>query len=264
VIAGNNILNALLMVLSSLVLVAMLAADVSIPGIFLTLALLNAGVAVYVYLVIPEFLLRFAAWCMTNLLYRFKVVEPDNIPADGPAVLTANHVSFVDWLLMASASPRPVRFVVDEDYAGLPVIRFLFRGAKVIPIASARDNPEVLNLAFDRIAKELEAGELVCMFPEGRITRDGRLAPFRPGIERIVERTPVPVIPVALVGMWGSFFSRKSGRAMTRPFRRFWSRVEIRIGEAIPPDDVTAQTVAEHVAALGGWDEPEPYETPEV
>jgi 1-acyl-sn-glycerol-3-phosphate acyltransferase len=134
----------------------------------------------------------------------------------------------------------------------------------VIPIASARDNPEVLKLAFDRIAQELAAGELVCMFPEGRITRDGRLAPFRPGIGRIVERTPVPVIPVALVGMWGSFFSRKGGRALTRPFRRFWSRVEVRVGEAIPPGDVTAQCVAERVAALGRWDVPEPYETPEV
>jgi 1-acyl-sn-glycerol-3-phosphate acyltransferase len=263
VIAGNNILNALLMVLSSLVLVAMLGADVSIPGIFLTLALLNAGVAVYVYLVIPEFLLRFAAWCLTNVLYRVRVVDQINIPSEGPAVLAVNHVSYVDWLLMASASPRPVRFVVDEEYTRLLVIRFLFRGAKVIPIASARDNPEVLKLAFEKIAEELAAGELVCLFPEGRITRDGRLGPFRPGIERIVERTPVPVIPVALVGMWGSYFSRKGGRAMTRPFRRFWSRVEIRIGEAIPPDEVTAQTVAERVAALGGWDVPEPYETPE-
>jgi len=102
----------------------------------------------------------------------------------------------------------------------------------------------------------------VCIFPEGGITRDGRLSPFRPGIERIVERTPVPVIPVALVGLWGSFFSRKGGRAMTRPFRRFWSRVEVRIGKPMPPGDVTAQTVAERVAALGGWDVPEPPEAP--
>jgi 1-acyl-sn-glycerol-3-phosphate acyltransferase len=263
VIAGNNILNALLMVLSSVVLVALLAVEVSIPGIFLTLALLNAGVAVYIYLVIPEFLLRFAAWCITNVLYRVRVVDRINIPPEGPAVLAVNHVSFVDWLLMASASPRPVRFVVDEEYTRLPLIRFLFRGAKVIPIASARDNPEVLKLAFDRIAQELAAGELVCMFPEGRITRDGRLAPFRPGIGRIVGRTPVPVIPVALVGMWGSFFSRKGGRALTRPFRRFWSRVEVRVGEAIPPGDVTAQYVAERVALLGGWDVPEPYTMPQ-
>ncbi len=264
VIAGNNILNALLMVLSSLMLVAMLAAGVSIPGIFLALALLNVAVAIYIYTVIPEFLLRFLAWCLTNLLYRVRVVHPDNIPAEGAAVLAANHVTYVDWLFMASASTRPVRFVMDHEFAKLPLIRFLFRDAKVIPIASGRDEPEILQQAYDRIAGELEAGELVCIFPEGGITRDGRLAPFRPGIERIIERTPVPVVPVAMVGLWGSFFSRKDGRAMTRPFRRFWSRVEIRIGEAILPGDVTAERLAERVAALGGWDVPEPYEAPEV
>ncbi|MDX2437897.1 MAG: MFS transporter [Acidobacteriota bacterium] len=261
VIAGNNILNALLMVSSSLMLVTMLARGVSIPGIFLTLALLNVAVAIYIYTVIPEFLLRFLAWCLTNILYRVRVVHPDNIPAEGAAVLAANHVTFVDWLFMASASTRPVRFVMDNEFATLPLIRFLFRDAKVIPIASGRDDSEVLQQAYDRIAGELEAGELVCIFPEGGITRDGQLAPFRLGIERIVERTPVPVVPVALVGLWGSFFSRESGRAMTRPFRRFWSRVEIRIGEAIQPERVTAQTVAEQVADLGGWDVPEPYET---
>ncbi len=263
VIAGNNILNALLMVLSSLMLVTMLARGVSIPGIFLTLALLNVAVAIYIYTVIPEFLLRFLAWCLTNILYRVRVVHPDNIPAEGAAVLAANHATYVDWLFMASASTRPVRFVMDNEFAKLPLIRFLFRDAKVIPIASGRDDPEVLQQAYDRIAGELEAGELVCIFPEGGITRDGQLAPFRPGIERIVERTPVSVVPVALVGLWGSFFSRESGRAMTRPFRRFWSRVEIRIGQAILPGDVTAERLAERVAALGGWDVPEPYEAAE-
>jgi 1-acyl-sn-glycerol-3-phosphate acyltransferase len=263
VIAGNNILNALLMVLSSLMLVAMLAADVSIPGIFLTLALLNAAVAVYIYTVIPEFLLRFAAWCLSNILYRLRIEHPENIPAEGAAVLAANHVTFVDWLLVASASTRPVRFVMDHEFAQLPMIRFLIRDAKVIPIASHREDAEVLEQAFDRIAEELEAGEVVCIFPEGGITRDGELSPFRPGIERILQRTPVPVVPVALVGLWGSFFSRKSGRAMTRPFRRFWSRVEIRIGENMAPEQLTAQKLAGRVASLGGWDVPEQYETPE-
>jgi 1-acyl-sn-glycerol-3-phosphate acyltransferase len=262
VIAGNNILNALLMVVSSLLLVALLAADVSIPAIFLILAILNVGAAVYIYTVIPEFLLRFAAWCLANVLYRLRVDHPERIPSSGPAVLTPNHVSFVDWLVVASASVRPVRFVMDEEYARLRLVRFLFRGAKVIPIATARDKPEVLARAYDRIAAELEAGELVCVFPEGGITSDGELAPFRPGIERIVARTPVPVVPVALIGLWGSFFSRHGGGAMRRPFRRLWSRVEVRIGESIPPEAVTAQRVAENVAKLGGWEVPEPYQPP--
>jgi 1-acyl-sn-glycerol-3-phosphate acyltransferase len=257
VIAGNNILNALLMVLSSLMLVGLLAAEVTIPGIFLTLALLNIAVALYIYTVIPEFLLRFAAWCLANIMYRVRVVHPERLPAQGAAVVAANHVSFVDSLLLASASPRPARFIMDSDFAHLPFVRFFFRGAKVIPIAPASKDPELLERAYDRIAGELEEGELVCIFPEGGITSDGNLSPFRRGVERIVERTPVPVIPVALVGLWGSFFSRKGGKAMTRPFRRFWSRVEIRVGEAMPPEEVTAKRVAERVAELGGWEIPE-------
>ncbi len=263
VIAGNNILNALLMVLSSVMLVGLIAAEVSIPGIFLVLALLNVAVAVYIYTVIPEFLLRFAAWCLANVLYRVRVVGPERIPSHGAAVLAVNHVSFIDWLLVASASPRPVRIVMDAEYARLPFVRFLLRDAKVIPIAPASRDPELLEKAWDRIAAELDAGEVVCIFPEGGISPDGRLAPFRHGIERVVGRTPVPVVPLALVGLWGSFFSRKGGRAMSRPFRRFWSRIEIRVGEAMAPESVTAQLLAERVAELGGWAVPTPYRPPE-
>jgi len=262
-IAGNNILNSLFMVVSSLMLVTLLAKGVSIPGIFVILAVLNIAVAVYIYTVIPEFLLRFVAWGLANVLYRVRLEHPERIPHEGAAVLAVNHASFIDWLLIASASPRPVRFVMTEEYARMAVVRFLFRGAKVIPIALAKEDPELLQSAYDRIAAELGEGEIVCIFPEGKITSDGKLAPFRPGIERVVERTPVPVVPVALVGLWGSFFSRKGGRAMTRPFRRFWSRVTVRVGEAVPPEKVTAQVLAEGVAELGGWEIPEAYAPPE-
>ncbi len=149
-----------------------------------------------------------------------------------------------------------------HEYFELPLVRFLFRGAKVIPIASGREDAELKKRAYDRIADELEDGELVFIFPEGGITSDGELQPFRPGIERIIERTPVPVVPMAVIGLWGSFFSRAGGRAMTKPFRRFWSRVTVEIGDPIPPEDVTAHGLAERVADLGGWDPPEPYEPP--
>ena len=263
VIAGNNILNALLMVLSSFMLVGLLAAAVSIPGIFLILALLNVAVAIYIYTVIPEFLLRFVAWCLANVLYRVRVDHPERLPVEGAAVFAANHISFIDSLLMSSASPRPVRFIMDAEYARLPILRFLFRDAKVIPIAPAGEDPDMLERAYDRIAEELSEGELVCIFPEGGISSDGNLAPFRRGVEHIVRRTPVEVVPIALVGLWGSFFSRKGGRAMSRPFRRFWSHVEIRVGEAIAPESVTAERVAESIAELGGWDSPPPCQPPE-
>jgi hypothetical protein len=257
VIAGLNIINSFFMVVSSVALVALLAADRSIQSIFFMLGVVNALVAVYIYSVIPEFLLRFVAWGTANILYRLKVVDEDRIPAEGAAVLVGNHVSYADWLIFASISARPVRFVMTHDYAEIPLLRFLFRGAKVIPIASGKVDPELKRRAYDRIAAELEAGELVFVFPEGNLTPDGELQPFRRGIERIVQRTPVPVVPMALVGMWGSFFSRWGGRAMTRPFRRFWSRVEVRVGEPVPPEQVTAEGLAERIAALGGWDPPE-------
>lgn len=264
VIAGLNIVNAGFMVASSLLLLGLRAAGLPISGVFALLAVLNALVAVYIYTVLPEFLLRFVAWMLARVMYRLRLVGIDRVPEEGSAVLVANHVSFADWLLVAAAVPRPVRFVMHHAYARLPVIRFLFRDAKVIPIASRRDDPELLERAYERIAEELEAGELVCIFPEGAISADGELQPFRPGIERIVERTPVPVLPLAITGMWGSFFSRKGGRAMTRPFRRFWSRVGIEIGDVVPPGEVTAAGLGERVAFLGGWTPPAVYVPPEA
>ena len=258
VIAANNIINSLFIVGASGLLMALLAVDFTIPRIFILLAVLNAAVAVYIYTVIPEFLLRFVAWCVANVMYRIRVSGQEHIPAEGPAVLVANHVSFVDWLLVFSVSARPVRFVMEHSYMRPKAFALLFRDAKVIPIASQEKSPQILAGAYDRIATELENGQLVCLFPEGAITRDGQLQPFRHGIERIVERTPVPVVPMALVGMWGSFFSRRWGRAMSRPFRRVWSRVSVVVGEPVPPEEVTAEGLAQRVAALGGWPPPEP------
>jgi len=256
VIAGLNIINSLFMVVSSVALVVALASGRTIQSLFFVLGVLNAVVAVYIYTVVPEFMVRFFAWCTANVMYRLKVKDEEWIPAEGAAVLVANHVSWVDWLIVASISARPVRFVMTHEYAKLPLVRFLMRDAKVIQIASAKDAPEVKARAFDQIAAELDAGELVFLFPEGRLTPDGELQPFRPGIERIVERTPVPVVPMALVGLWGSFFSRWGGKALSRPFRRFWSRVEVRIGAPIPPEEVSAEWLAQSVANLGGWDPP--------
>jgi len=262
VVAGNNILGALFMVVSSLMLIGLGAAGLSIPQIFLVLALLNAAVAAYIYRVVPEFLFRFVAWILAHILYRLRVVGREHIPLDGPALLVCNHVSFIDWLIIASGSKRPPRFVMYHGFLKLPLVGWIFRDAKVIPIAPAKESEETMAAAFDRIAEELEAGEVVCIFPEGRITHTGELNVFRPGVERIVQRTPVPVVPMALKGMWGSFFSRKGGAAMRRPFRRFWSRIDLVIGEPVPPQEVTTEGLAVRVAALGGFEPPAPRTQP--
>ena len=252
VIAGNNILNALFMVVASLLLMALFAAGVSIPQVFGVIALLNLLVAWYIYQVIPEFMLRFVVWMLANVMYRVRVEGRSRIPSEGPAVLVCNHVSFVDWLLVAAACPRPARFVMYHGFLKLPLVGWLFRDARVIPIAPARESADTMEAAFDTIAAELDDGEIVCIFPEGKLTPTGELEPFKPGIERILARTPVPVVPMAIEGMWGSFFSHRGGNALKRPFRRFWSRVRLAVGEPLGAEAATAAGLQERVAALLG------------
>ena len=177
----------------------------------------------------------------------------EQIPKDGPVVMVCNHVSFVDWFVIAAGVKTPVRFVMHRSFYDLPVVKVLFRQAQVIPIASAKEDPELLARSFDRISEELRAGWSVCIFPEGAITRDGAMTPFRQGIEKIIARDPVPVVPMALVGLWGSFFSHRGAPAFTKPFRRgFWSRIELRIGPPVPPTEVTAESVQQKVSGLLG------------
>ena len=253
IIAANNILNALFMVVAALMAKALLDAGLTLPQLFLVVGLMNAAVAAYIYTLVPEFLMRFICWLLIHTIYRLEKKGLDNIPEEGPAVIVANHVSFVDALVILAASPRPIRFVMDHNIFRVPVMSFVFRTGKAIPIAPAKENEALLNAAYDEVARALEAGDLVGIFPEGRITDTGELYPFRGGIKRIIERTPVPVVPVALKGLWGSFFSRRDGRAMTRPFRRgFWSRIGLEVAPAVAPAAATPEALQATVQALRG------------
>jgi 1-acyl-sn-glycerol-3-phosphate acyltransferase len=259
IVAANNILNAIFMVAASLIAAALLKSGLSIPQLFLVTALMNAAVALYIYRLVPEFLLRFLAWVLTHTFYRLRSVGTDRIPAEGPAVLACNHVSFVDAVVIMGESPRPIRFVMDYRIFKIPLMNWFFRNARAIAIAPAREDPKMLEGANQRIDAALDEGELVCIFPEGKITCDGELSPFRQGVQKIVERTPVPVIPMALRGLWGSFFSRYGGAAFTRPVearleRGFRSRLELIVGQPVPPQDVTPELLMERVAALRGAD----------
>jgi 1-acyl-sn-glycerol-3-phosphate acyltransferase len=260
IVAANNILNAVFMVAASLAATALLAAGLSIPQLFLVTALMNAAVALYIYRLVPEFLLRFLAWVLTHTLYRLRAVDTDRIPAEGAAVLACNHVSFVDAVVIMGESPRPIRFVMDHRIFKIPLANWFFRNAKAIAIAPAKEDPQMLERANQRIDAALADGDLVCIFPEGKITFDGELSPFRQGVKKIVERVPVPVIPMALRGLWGSFFSRYGGAAFSRPVearlrRGLRSRVELIVGEPVPPEQVTPELLMRRVAELRG-DEP--------
>jgi len=245
VIAGNNILNALFMVVSSLFLTALYHYNFSYPQIFLVFSIMNILVAVYIYTLIPEFLLRLMAWSLTNILYRLKVSGRENLPLEGPFVIACNHVTFIDSFIIASGCPRPARFVMYYKYFDMPFISRIFRDSKVIPIAGAHEDPEVMNAAFDKIAAELHNGEVVCIFPEGKLTHDGAMHEFRPGIEKIIQRTPVPVVPACLNGLWGSYFSRKYSGNERTSFRRKWSRISLEFGAPIPPGEMSVEKLFE-------------------
>lgn len=252
-IAAINIVNALFVVVSAGCGILFLGVmGLSIPEFFLVLALMNIVAAFYIYNTVPEFAMRFLIWIITHTMYRVTHTDLKKIPDEGAAVLVCNHVSYMDAMIIAGACRRPIRFVMFKPIFDLPVLHFIFKTGKAIPIHSKKADPATYEQAFDRIAEELEAGEIVCIFPEGKLTTDGELDEFKNGIEKILQRTPVPVVPMALKGLWGSFFSHKNGHALTSLPSRFWSKVELIADEVIAPEQVTAAMLQEKVQKLRG------------
>ena len=252
-IAGLNILNALFIVAAALIALALIKAGCTIPQLFLVTALMNAAVAIYIFSLVPEFLMRFIAWCVVHTVYRIKLIDADRIPPIGAAVLVCNHVSYVDALVIMAASPRPVRFVMDHRIFAFPIVSWLFQSTKAIPIASAKDDPLVMEQAFAEIAQALDDGDLVCIFPEGRLTTDGELGNFKGGIQKIIDRSPVPVIPMALRGLWGSLLSRGNSDIDALSRRQgIQSRLTLVVGEMLPPMVVTPELLQDRVRALRG------------
>ncbi|QRF57471.1 MFS transporter [Variovorax paradoxus] len=261
IIAANNILNALFMIGSSVIAGALLGAGFTIPQIFLFTGIANAVVAFYIFMLVPEYLLRFVAWVLSRFVYRFDIQGDEHIPVEGPAVLVCNHVSFIDAVLLMAASPRPIRFIMDHRIFKVPVLGWLFKLAKAIPIASQKEDPAAYEAAFAKALGVLREGDLLAIFPEGAITRDGALQPFRGGVMKIVDSARAegiepPVIPMALTNLWGSFFSRIELRggepvAMVKPFRRgFFSRVGLNVGAPVAPAEVRPELLQQRVGGL--------------
>ncbi len=252
IIAANNILNAVFMVVSAGLAIALLGAGVSIPGLILVTGILNALVAFYIYGLVPEFLMRFVAWLLIHTVYRVKEQGLGHVPEEGPCIVVCNHVSFVDAIVIAASVRRPMRFIMDRRIFQVPVLNWLFRTLRAIPVASAREDAALKESAFVTAAAALRNGEIVAIFPEGRLTEDGEMGLFRPGIDRLLADTPVPVVPMALRGLWGSFFSRShQGRAMQR-MRGIFSRIAIVAGPIVPPAEATPEALHARVLALRG------------
>ena len=250
VVAANNILNALFMVASALLSILFLSvAGLSVPELFLVVSLMNVAVNCYIFKIVPEFSMRFLVWLLGHSMYRVEARGLQVIPDEGAAVVVCNHVSFVDALLLAGAVRRPMRFVMYYKIYNLPVLNFIFRTAGAVPIAARHEDERIYAQAFERISQYLQCGELVCIFPEGKLTSDGQINTFRGGIERILEENPVPVIPLALQGLWGSFFSRAPQRGL---FRRLWSRIGLVAGQPLPASEASCARLQAEVQALRG------------
>ena len=255
VIAGMNIQNAFFIVLAAGIGIATQSLlGWSIPQLFLALAIANTLVALWIFTIVPEFFMRFLSWVLVRALYRLRVrgIE-QHVPDEGPALIVCNHVSYMDALILAASIPRPVRFVMYYKIFNIPVMRWIFRTAKAIPIAGAREDPELLRRAFEEIDAALADGQLVGIFPEGALTKDGQIAPFKNGVERILERRPVPVVPMALRGMWASMWSRRDSRlGRMRVPRRFRAHVEVVADAPVAGEQATAAALEAKVRALRG------------
>ena len=254
VIAGNNILNALFMVISAVFAMLLLGnAGFTIPQLFLATALLNLVVAAYIFSIVPEFLLRFLIWILIHTIYRVQAKGIENIPERGAVIVASNHVSFVDPLIIGGMIRRPVRFVMYYKLYRIPVMKTICRLGKAIPIAGKHEDPEILAQAYERMYQVLDAGDVLGIFPEGEITSSGEVNPFKKGVEKVVAHEPVPVVPMALCNLWGSLFSRRDPLLKRRP-RKFRARIELRIGRPIPPAELTAERLEADVRNLRGKD----------
>ncbi|MGV8960008.1 MAG: MFS transporter [Stenotrophomonas sp.] len=255
VFAALNIQNSGFIVLAAACgLLAQRVLGWSIPQLFLALAIANALVALWIFTLVPEFLMRFLSWIMVHALYRLRVhgVE-DHVPDEGPALIVCNHVSYMDALILSATIPRPVRFVMYYKIFNIPVMRWIFRTAKAIPIASPKEDATLMQRAFDEVDAALAAGELVCIFPEGALSRDGSIAPFKSGVEKILARRPVPVVPMALKGMWASMWSRRDTRlSRMRVPRRFRAHIEVVAAPAVDRTVTGAAQLEAQVRSLRG------------
>ncbi|MFT5110933.1 MAG: 1-acyl-sn-glycerol-3-phosphate acyltransferase [Parasphingorhabdus sp.] len=252
IIAANNILNALFMVAAAGISIWVLGAGHSIPDLFLFISLFSVVVSIYIFGQAPEFLFRMIGWIMVHSVYQVSKQGLDHIPDQGAAVLVCNHVSLADAVILHAICPRHLRFVMDEDIYRLPVLNWLFRSVGAIPVTDPRIDRHKVHETYDRIAKVLENGELLCIFPEAGISRDGEIQKFKNGIEKIIKRTPAPVVPMAILGMWGSYFSRKSGSAMSGLPRRFFTKITILADSPVAPKQVTSADLQRKVQELRG------------
>ncbi|HUG92397.1 MAG TPA: MFS transporter [Planctomycetaceae bacterium] len=236
--AANFVAFALMLVSAGLFYLMQEPLGWSASEIFLAIAVGTVPVLAYIVWLLPGATIRFVVWLASHTVYRVRVRGRENLPERGGALLVANHVSWIDGILLLMVSSRPIRVLAETAGFKSRVLRWLARLYGVIPI-HASDGPKALLRSLETAREALTNGELVCIFAEGRVTRTGQLQPFQRGLLRIIEGTAAPVVPVYLDQLWGSVFSFRGGRILRKRPRQWPYPVTISFGPPLPePDDV--------------------------
>jgi acyl-[acyl-carrier-protein]-phospholipid O-acyltransferase/long-chain-fatty-acid--[acyl-carrier-protein] ligase len=232
VISVANMLTNAGMVAGSAIALALALYNVSPRGTFLAAALLLAAGTVWALWLAPDAFLRFLLIGLASTVYRVRIIGRSNVPKKGGALLVPNHVSFADGLFLIASTDRPIRFVVYSAYFEKPHTAWLLRAIKAIPIKSS-GGPKMILQAFREAGRALDSGELVCVFPEGQLTRTGMMSPFQRGLQRIVKGHVAPIVPVHLDRLESSIFSPISRRRLPR---RIPYPVTVSFGKPLPAD----------------------------
>ena len=247
VVAANNFYQTIGMLIASGVMwLGYTRLHFSAAAIMLAFGLSLLVVTVYIVTVVPDYLVRFVLWLLTHSIFRIRIHGQENVPFEGPALLVANHMSHVDGLLVGACVQRFIRFMVWKPYYDIKAFHWLLRRTYAIPVGSSpRDKVESIRAA----RRELAAGHIVCIFAEGAISRTGNMLPFKRGLEKIVDGTNVPIIPVHLDRLWGSIFSFASGKFFWKWPTRIPYPVTVSFGAPLP-SNTSAQAVRQAIQEL--------------
>lgn len=244
VLATVGILNGLFLVLGSLVY-RICSVDLTLAPhtVYLLMGIVTLAVVIYICTVIPEYFVRFLGWLLTHAIYRIRIIGAHHVPFQGPALLAPNHISYVDALLIGATIQRFIKFVMYKKISEIPFVRRLCAIMEVIPIAPYEGRESVMR-SLDAARQKLQQGEVVCIFPEGKITRDGALNEFRTGAETIMRGLNCPIIPVYLHNVWGSIFSFEGGKVFWKMPKRIPYPVTVVYGEPLPAETPAAEVEA--------------------
>lgn len=260
IISINNVMNALFMVISSVIALLILGIfKFSLPVYLGVIGVLNILFALYLHTRLSMRTWRFLAQIATRFLYRVESSQIDKLPQEGSALLVCNHVSYADPIIIFGASKRPIRFLMDKKIRSTPGLYVVLKQARTLGICSPLEDRQAYEYAINEAIQSLKNGELVFIFPEGRLSNDGEIGHFHRGVEKLVEGHPTPVYPMAIQGLWGSFFSNESGFAFSS-HKKLWGirlifprrKVNLIVGDAVSPEQVTAENLKSSVKALRG------------